>query len=275
MSRSPGRPSPAAGGEGVTIGPSRSRSLAVAMAASVIHGSAACLTSAGHRSLSHTNTPCHPAASASAAAPPSAGPRARRTAAARVPNARRALVVVPASTFGAPVRVRSCRQARQLLGAAERDAVAAISSGDDPEPLGHHPPQEPGREEPILGAHHEPRDGGPRTATRAVVRHRIRNAPGSWPARRGHGHVVVEGDERVVAAGHAAITQSLLLPAWRYRVFVHHPPGSRQVPEPCQRQNQRADRTPIGNKRRCEPAIRVGNHDDIPAVAVASTTVSA
>jgi hypothetical protein len=49
------------------MGPSRRNSVAVAIAASVIHGSAACRTGARQRTWSHTNMPCQPASSASAA----------------------------------------------------------------------------------------------------------------------------------------------------------------------------------------------------------------
>jgi hypothetical protein len=45
-------------GSGVTIGPSRTRSVAVATAASVIHGSATCSTGSRQRGWSQTKTPC-------------------------------------------------------------------------------------------------------------------------------------------------------------------------------------------------------------------------
>src|SRR5215207_5261943 len=52
---------------GVTIGPSRIRSVAVAIAASVIHGSATSTTGSRQRTWSQANTPFQPASSASAA----------------------------------------------------------------------------------------------------------------------------------------------------------------------------------------------------------------
>ena len=51
----------------MTIGPMRTRSVAIATAASVIHGSAMSVTGARYSMWSHTNTPSQPAASASAA----------------------------------------------------------------------------------------------------------------------------------------------------------------------------------------------------------------
>src|SRR5215207_424022 len=52
---------------GVTIGPSRTPAVAVAIAASVIHGSATSTTGSRQRTWSHTKTPCQPASSASPA----------------------------------------------------------------------------------------------------------------------------------------------------------------------------------------------------------------
>jgi hypothetical protein len=51
---------------GVTIGPSRTLSVDMAIAASVIHGSATSATGSRQRTWSHTKTPCQPASSASA-----------------------------------------------------------------------------------------------------------------------------------------------------------------------------------------------------------------
>ena len=65
--RFPGNLGRPAAARGVTMGPSRRCSVAVAIAASVIHGSATCRTGARHRRWSQTNTPCQPASSASAA----------------------------------------------------------------------------------------------------------------------------------------------------------------------------------------------------------------
>jgi hypothetical protein len=89
---------------GVTMGPRRMRWVAVAMAVSVIHGSATSMIGSRQRTWSQTNTPCQPASSASADRRATvAGRRARRRAAgtglsawAAPPRSRGSLAEAPA-----------------------------------------------------------------------------------------------------------------------------------------------------------------------------------
>src|SRR5215469_18683256 len=105
--------------------------------------------------------------------------------------------------------------AGQIPGAAERDAVASGDLvGNDAEPLGDHPAHEPGGEEAVLGAQDEPggyRGPGSERPRAAAWRVRLR------PASLAHGllgqvtrNVMVEGEERITAAGLAAVSRSLL-----------------------------------------------------------------
>src|SRR6266536_6508198 len=93
---------------------------------------------------------------------------------------------------------------RQFRRAAERYAVASGDLvGSDGETLGDDPAHEVRWEEAILGAQHEPRRYGrprvewPRALPGGV---RLVASPAQRLLGKGARHVVVEGDERVVAA---------------------------------------------------------------------------
>jgi hypothetical protein len=97
---------------------------------------------------------------------------------------------------------------REFLRAAEGHAVAGGDLvGSDAKTLGDDPAHELRREEAILGAQDEPRRHGwpgvewPRAVVRGV---RFRALLAQCLLGKGAGHIMVEGDERVITAGLAA-----------------------------------------------------------------------
>ena len=117
-------------GSGVTMGPSRTRSVAVGIAASVIHESATWRTGASQRSWSHTKTPCQPAASASAARRTTAnGSESSSNSGSQRPERTTGPgCVVPASTLNAPVPARSSPAGSSGWRARDRSGDASVTS---------------------------------------------------------------------------------------------------------------------------------------------------
>jgi len=160
----------------------------------------------------------------------------------------------------------------QLLGAAERDAVAGGDLvGDDGEPVGHDPAHEVGGEEAVLGAQHEtgghvgPRRQGPPAAPGGGG---LVAALALGLFGEGAGDVVVEGDEGVVVAGPAAVPAGLLLDgllkAHRRVPVTGRLPRRRDHPG---HEHQHVDREPIGHQGRGEPAEGVTDDDQVAPVA--------